>query len=83
VSLPHSQNLRTTPATWVGKKGPFTVPLEGEDQCEFWALENLQDRTRDGPYSTLTGLLTASARGDEQAAGCVRGTIRHGGHKWL
>jgi len=25
---------------WIGKNGPFTVPIEGEDdRCEFWALQ--------------------------------------------
>ena len=27
---------------WVGPKGPFTVPIEGEDdRCEFWALQRI------------------------------------------
>jgi len=26
---------------WTGPGGPFTVPTEGEDQCEFWALQRL------------------------------------------
>lgn len=26
---------------WLGKIGPFTVPIEGDDQCEFWALQRL------------------------------------------
>ena len=27
---------------WVGPKGgPFTVPIEGDDQCEFWALQRI------------------------------------------
>jgi hypothetical protein len=27
---------------WVGRNGPFTVPIEGEDQrCEFWALQRI------------------------------------------
>ena len=27
---------------WMGPKGPFTVPIEGEDdRCEFWALQKI------------------------------------------
>jgi hypothetical protein len=26
---------------WIGKNGPFTVPVEGDDQCEFWALDRI------------------------------------------
>ena len=26
---------------WIGKHGPFTVPVEGQDQCEFWALRRI------------------------------------------
>ena len=27
---------------WVGKVGPFTVPIEGDDErCEFWALQRI------------------------------------------
>jgi hypothetical protein len=29
---------------WIGKQGPFTVPIEGDDdRCEFWALKRLCD----------------------------------------
>jgi hypothetical protein len=29
---------------WVGRNGPFTVPIEGEDdRCEFWALQRICD----------------------------------------
>lgn len=28
---------------WIGREGPFTVPIEGEDQCEFWALQRICD----------------------------------------
>lgn len=26
---------------WKGHGGPFTVPVEGDDQCEFWALQRI------------------------------------------
>jgi hypothetical protein len=27
---------------WIGKNGPFTVPIEGmDDRCEFWALQRI------------------------------------------
>ncbi len=26
---------------WIGINGPFTVPVEGNDQCEFWALHRI------------------------------------------
>jgi hypothetical protein len=26
---------------WVGPKGPFTVPVEGDDRCELWALQRI------------------------------------------
>jgi hypothetical protein len=36
------KGLLNTAEWWIGVRGgPFTVPVEGDDQCEFWALHRI------------------------------------------
>jgi hypothetical protein len=38
------KGLLNTAEWWIGPdrtRGPFTVPIEGDEQCEFWALQRI------------------------------------------